>query len=197
MQKQNMANVHPCRLPAEDLVVLCENLQASEDFAGLKSIFNFCCHDFPPILLESDEVVKAQAVLALLEGRYSDLYRMLERHHFAPQHHERLQELWLRGHCAEVEESRGQSVNSVGRHRLRKRFPPPPTIWDGEERSYFFQRRSRQLLKDCYAHNPYPSQREKVDLAKQVGLTRVQVSNWFKNRRHRDRMGYRSVPAQR
>ncbi|VDN14694.1 unnamed protein product [Dibothriocephalus latus] len=192
-----MANVHPCRLLVENLVALCEKLQASEDYAGLNYMFNGCCPAVPLNLLETDEILKAQAVLALLEGRYSDLYRILERHHFAPQHHARLQELWLRGHCAEVEESRGQSVNPVGRHRLRKRFPPPPTIWDGEERCYFFQRRSRQLLKDCYARNPYPSPREKVELAKQVGLTRVQVSNWFKNRRHRDRRGEESAPTPR
>ncbi|KAK6635837.1 hypothetical protein RUM44_001091 [Polyplax serrata] len=38
-----------------------------------------------------------------------------------------------------------------------------------------------------YSHNPYPSPREKRELAEATGLTTTQVSNWFKNRRQRDR----------
>jgi hypothetical protein len=38
-----------------------------------------------------------------------------------------------------------------------------------------------------YSHNPYPSPREKRELAEGTGLTTTQVSNWFKNRRQRDR----------
>merc|ERR1719341_1103182 len=54
----------------------------------------------------------------------------------------------------------------------------------------------RQNFKDLYKilegfnfqnHNPYPSPREKRELAEQTGLTTTQVSNWFKNRRQRDR----------
>ena len=44
-----------------------------------------------------------------------------------------------------------------------------------------------QVLRDWYTHNPYPSPREKRELAEGTGLTTTQVSNWFKNRRQRDR----------
>ena len=52
---------------------------------------------------------------------------------------------------------------------------------------HLFQEKSRQSLKDCYKQNRYPTPDEKRNLAKKTGLTLTQVSNWFKNRRQRDR----------
>lgn len=73
------------------------------------------------------------------------------------------------------------------------------------------QEKSRSILREWYTHNPYPSPREKRELAEATGLTTMQVndkrklrpkeavmiaaitlsawqiSNWFKNRRQRDR----------
>nr|XP_031833450.1 protein sine oculis-like [Nomia melanderi] len=73
------------------------------------------------------------------------------------------------------------------KYRVRRKFPLPRTIWDGEEMSYCFKEKSRSVLRDWYATNPYPSPREKRELAETTGLTTTQVSNWFKNRRQRDR----------
>ena len=53
--------------------------------------------------------------------------------------------------------------------------------------SYCFKEKSRTVLREWYIHNPYPSPREKRELAEATGLTTTQVSNWFKNRRQRDR----------
>lgn len=70
---------------------------------------------------------------------------------------------------------------------------------------YCFKEKSRNALKDCYTRNRfvilivdfliiltecldrYPTPDEKKTLAKKTGLTLTQVSNWFKNRRQRDR----------
>lgn len=52
---------------------------------------------------------------------------------------------------------------------------------------YCFKERSRNALKDLYNQNRYPSPAEKRNLAKITGLSLTQVSNWFKNRRQRDR----------
>jgi len=57
----------------------------------------------------------------------------------------------------------------------------------GEETSYCFKEKSRNILREWYQSNPYPSPREKRDLSEATGLTTTQVSNWFKNRRQRDR----------
>jgi len=93
----------------------------------------------------------------------------------------------LQAHYAEAEKARGRPLGAVGKYRVRRKFPLPRTIWDGEETSYCFKEKSRTALRQWYAHNPYPSPRDKKDLAELTGLTTTQVSNWFKNRRQRDR----------
>ncbi|CAI4224659.1 unnamed protein product [Auanema sp. JU1783] len=98
-----------------------------------------------------------------------------------------LQELWLKAHYNEAEKIRGRELGAVGKYRIRRKYPLPRTIWDGEETSYCFREKSRHLLRDWYTRNPYPSPKEKKDLAQQTHLTVTQVSNWFKNRRQRDR----------
>jgi len=90
-------------------------------------------------------------------------------------------------HYVEAEKLRGRPLGAVGKYRVRRKYPLPRTIWDGEETSYCFKERSRTALRDWYNHNPYPSPREKRELAEVTGLTTIQVSNWFKNRRQRDR----------
>jgi hypothetical protein len=86
--------------------------------------------------------------------------------------------------CVQI---RGRPLGAVDKYRLRKKFPLPKTIWDGEETVYCFKERSRNALKECYMQNRYPTPDEKRALARQTGLTLTQVSNWFKNRRQRDR----------
>ncbi|KOB67735.1 Sine oculis, partial [Operophtera brumata] len=187
-----------------------------------------------------ESVLKAKAMVAFHRGNFKELYRLLESHTFSAHNHTKLQ-------------------GAVGKYRVRRKFPLPRTIWDGEETSYCFkvcthkaevgtvrglrlmqvsptqhdttqfllprtiwdgeetsycfkvcthkaevgtvrglrlmqvsptqhdtkQEKSRSVLRDWYLHNPYPSPREKRELAETTGLTTV--SNWFKNRRQRDR----------
>lgn len=183
-------------LSTDEFVYLCERVQQAEDHAKLKQLIAYC-RCCSPDVQQSDIVLKSLAVLALLEARYQDLYALLETRYFAPVHHTRLQDLWLRGHYEEAEQAKGCSLSAVGRHRLRKKFPLPATIWDGEATSYYFKEKSRRLLREQYQENSYPSQWEKKELAKKTGLTTVQVSNWFKNRRQRDRSGECLSPKSR
>jgi len=72
-----------------------------------------------------------------------------------------------------------------------RRFPLPRTIWDGEETTYCFKGRSRAVLRHWYnERSRYPTQMDKRELAFDTGLSLVQVSNWFKNKRQRDRASY-------
>uniref|UniRef100_A0A336K3C4 CSON015511 protein n=1 Tax=Culicoides sonorensis TaxID=179676 RepID=A0A336K3C4_CULSO len=135
----------------------------------------------------NESVLKAKAVVAYSRGHYKELYRLLEMHSFSPVNHPKLQALWLKAHYNEAEKLRGRPLGAVGKYRVRRKFPLPRTIWDGEETSYCFKEKSRTVLRDWYTHNPYPSPREKRELAEATGLTTTQVSNWFKNRRQRDR----------
>ena len=45
----------------------------------------------------------------------------------------------------EAEKLRGRPLGAVGKYRIRRKFPLPRTIWDGEETSYCFKEKSRQV----------------------------------------------------
>ncbi|CAL4098817.1 unnamed protein product [Meganyctiphanes norvegica] len=169
----------------EQVACVCEVLQQSGNIERLgRFLWSLpaCEH-----LHKNESVLKAKALVAFHRGNFKELYRILESHNFSPQNHGKLQQLWLKAHYIEAEKLRGRPLGAVGKYRVRRKFPLPRTIWDGEETSYCFKEKSRNVLREWYAHNPYPSPREKRELAEATGLTTTQVSNWFKNRRQRDR----------
>lgn len=169
----------------EQVACVCEVLQQSGNIERLgRFLWSLpaCEH-----LHKNESVLKAKALVAFHRGNFKELYKILESNQFSPQNHPKLQALWLKAHYIEAEKLRGRPLGAVGKYRVRRKFPLPRTIWDGEETSYCFKEKSRSILREWYAHNPYPSPREKRELAEATGLTTTQVSNWFKNRRQRDR----------
>ena len=169
----------------EQVACVCEVLQSSGSVDRLaRFLWSLPSCDY---LHKNESVLKAKAMVAFHRGNFKELYRILESHQFSPHNHSKLQSLWLKGHYTEAEKQRGRPLGAVGKYRVRRKFPLPRTIWDGEETSYCFKEKSRTVLRDWYSHNPYPSPREKRELAEATGLTTTQVSNWFKNRRQRDR----------
>ena len=180
----------PSMLPSfgftqEQVACVCEVLQQGGNIERLaRFLWSLlaCEH-----LHKNESVLKAKAVVAFHRGNFKELYKILESNNFSPHNHPKLQALWLKAHYIEAEKLRGRPLGAVGKYRVRRKFPLPRTIWDGEETSYCFKEKSRTVLREWYAHNPYPSPREKRELAEGTGLTTTQVSNWFKNRRQRDR----------
>ncbi|XP_054855572.1 homeobox protein SIX5 [Eublepharis macularius] len=136
-----------------------------------------------------ESLAKARALLAFQRGDFGELYRLVQSRPFGAPHHPFLQDLYLRARYREAEAARGRALGAVDKYRLRKKFPLPATIWDGEETVYCFKRRSRAALRDSYGRSRYPSPEQKRRLARDTGLSLTQVSNWFKNRRQRDRSG--------
>ena len=169
----------------EQVACVCEVLQQSNSVERLARFL----WSLPPCehLHKNESVLKAKAVVAFHQRRFRDLYKILENNHFMAHNHSKLQQLWLAAHYLEAENIKGRPLGAVGKYRVRRKFPLPRTIWDGEETSYCFKEKSRTVLREWYIHNPYPSPREKRELAEATGLTTTQVSNWFKNRRQRDR----------
>ncbi|XP_052106839.1 homeobox protein six1-like [Mytilus californianus] len=169
----------------EQVACVCEVLQQGGNIDRLARFLwslPACEH-----LHKNESVLKAKAVVAFHRGNFKELYKIMESNNFSPHNHPKLQALWLKAHYIEAEKLRGRPLGAVGKYRVRRKFPLPRTIWDGEETSYCFKEKSRTVLREWYAHNPYPSPREKRELAEGTGLTTTQVSNWFKNRRQRDR----------
>ncbi|XP_072551245.1 homeobox protein SIX5 [Salminus brasiliensis] len=170
----------------EQLACVCEALLQA---GNVDRLWRFLAA-IPPssdLLRGNETLLKAQAVVAFHREEFKELYAILESHDFHPSNHGFLQDLYLQARYKEAERSRGRSLGAVDKYRLRKKFPLPKTIWDGEETVYCFKEKSRNALKECYRVNRYPTPDEKRNLAKLTGLSLTQVSNWFKNRRQRDR----------
>lgn len=193
----------------EQVLCMCEALQQKNDIDKLTTFL----WSLPPediSMMNNESILRARAVVAYHRNSFHELYALLEGHCFSTKHHTDLQGLWFKGHYREAEKIRGRPLGkhkrlkknlkvsyrsphstslpgAVDKYRLRKKYPLPKTIWDGEETVYCFKEKSRNALKDCYTKNRYPTPDEKKVLAKKTGLTLTQVSNWFKNRRQRDR----------
>ena len=188
--QSSVGSPNPAMLPSfgftqEQVACVCEVLQQGGNIDRLARFLwslPACEH-----LHKNESVLKAKAVVAFHRGNFKELYKILESNNFSPHNHPKLQALWLKAHYVEAEKLRGRPLGAVGKYRVRRKFPLPRTIWDGEETSYCFKEKSRTVLREWYQHNPYPSPREKRELAEATGLTTTQVSNWFKNRRQRDR----------
>ncbi|KAL0178150.1 hypothetical protein M9458_027044, partial [Cirrhinus mrigala] len=118
------------------------------------------------LLRGNESILRAQALVAFHQARYQELYSILESHSFSPSCHSALQDLWYKARYTEAEKARGRPLGAVDKYRLRRKFPLPRTIWDGEETVYCFKERSRNALKDLYKQNR--------NLAKITGLSLTQ-----------------------
>lgn len=169
----------------EHVACVCEALQQGGDLDRLARFL----WSLPQseLLRGNESILKARALVAFHQGRYQELFSVLESHNFEATNHAALQDLWYKARYNEAERARGRPLGAVDKYRLRRKFPLPRTIWDGEETVYCFKEKSRNALKELYKHNRYPSPAAKRNLAKITGLSLTQVSNWFKNRRQRDR----------
>uniref|UniRef100_A0A8C4QXB3 SIX homeobox 3b n=2 Tax=Cyclostomata TaxID=1476529 RepID=A0A8C4QXB3_EPTBU len=173
----------------QQVASVCETLEESGDVERLGR-FLWSLPVAPgawEALNKHESVLRARAVVAFHAGNFRDLYHILENHKFTKESHGKLQAMWLEAHYQEAEKLRGRPLGPVDKYRVRKKFPLPKTIWDGEQKTHCFKERTRNLLREWYLQDPYPNPSKKRELAQATGLTPTQVGNWFKNRRQRDR----------
>ncbi|XP_023827736.1 homeobox protein SIX6-like isoform X1 [Salvelinus sp. IW2-2015] len=180
----------------EQVARVCENLEETGDIERLGR-FLWSLPDAVPgsageALNRHESVMRARALVAFHGGNFEALYQILQSHRFTRESHAKLQDLWLDAHYREAERLRGRPLGPVEKYRIRKKFPLPRTIWDGEQKTHCFKvrhqaERTRSLLREWYLQDPYPNPSRKRHLAQATGLTPTQVGNWFKNRRQRDR----------
>ena len=178
-------------LTIDHLACLCEALQQSGQIDKLIKFLQLLpsktSSSDAALIHQHDSVLKSRAIILYHQSKFRELYYLLESHIFDIYYHSELQQLWYKAHYMEAQKIRGRPLGAVDKYRIRRKYPLPKSIWDGEETIYCFKEKSRQALKDCYKLNRYPTPDEKRLLAKKTGLTLTQVSNWFKNRRQRDR----------
>ncbi|XP_034252927.1 homeobox protein SIX6 [Thrips palmi] len=171
------------------VAAVCETLEESGDIERLARFLWSLPVAHPNIgeLNKSEAVLRARAIVAFHSGHFRELYSILEHHKFTKDSHGKLQAMWLEAHYQEAEKLRGRPLGPVDKYRVRKKYPLPRTIWDGEQKTHCFKERTRSLLREWYLQDPYPNPTKKRELAQATGLTPTQVGNWFKNRRQRDR----------
>lgn len=136
---------------------------------------------------EFEDFLYQKAYRAHTNGKFQEMYSIIESYRFSKSKHQKLQCLWLEAHYLEAERLRGRALGPVDKYRVRKKFPLPRTIWDGEQKTHCFKERTRTVLREWYLRDQYPNPQKKRELALATGLTPTQVGNWFKNRRQRDR----------
>ncbi|KJH52158.1 homeobox domain protein [Dictyocaulus viviparus] len=174
-------------LTSDQIIQTCDQLEKADDVDRLARFL----YSLPPNMVQevvSNEVVlKARALVCFHMGDFRQLYNILENHKFTQGSHQKMQYMWQEAHYREAEKQRGRPLGPVDKYRVRKKYPMPRTIWDGEQKTHCFKERTRSLLREWYLKDPYPNPSKKKELANATGLTAMQVGNWFKNRRQRDR----------
>ena len=168
---------------------VCETLEESGDIERLgRFLWSLSVNPaYQESLNKNENVLRARSLVAFHTGNFRDLYHIIESHKFNKASHMKLQALWLEAHYQEAERLRGRPLGPVDKYRVRKKFPLPRTIWDGEQKSHCFKEKTRNILREWYLQDPYPNPTRKRELANLTGLSPTQVGNWFKNRRQRDR----------
>ena len=171
------------------VAAVCETLEESGDIERLGRFLWSLPVAHPNLrdLNKYEAVQRARAMVCFHMGQFREMYSILESQRYTKSSHSRLQALWLEAHYQEAERLRGRPLGPVDKYRVRKKFPFPRTIWDGEQKTHCFKERTRTLLREAYLQDPYPNPSRKRELAQATSLTPTQVGNWFKNRRQRDR----------
>ncbi|MFH4973733.1 hypothetical protein AB6A40_000442 [Gnathostoma spinigerum] len=173
---------------SEQLDCICEALYKAQEGAKLLELFRpdvrnaiFYRYHF------SSSVIRGYLYALYHSHRFEELFQAISTNRFEEKYFEELQDLWYKAKYAENEQRRHKELGAVEKYRLRKKHPPPRTIWDGEETVYSFKENSRKLLRQFYKRNKYPTLDEKKEISRVTELKIVQISNWFKNRRQRDK----------
>ncbi|XP_029655086.1 homeobox protein SIX2-like [Octopus sinensis] len=128
------------------------------------------------------------------ENKFSQIRTYLSTNTFPCHIWNKLQKLWYESFYQELR-SHGKELKAVAKFRLRKKYPPPRTVWNGEKLSYNLPQKSRNFLEAFFRNNEFASTDEKEEMAKAMGMTESQVSNWFKNKRQRKRTNERKGPS--
>lgn len=122
---------------------VCENLEETGDIERLGRFLWSLPAAVPgsagEALNRHESVMRARALVAFHGGNFDALYQILQSHRFTHESHAKLQDLWLDAHYREAERLRGRPLGPVEKYRIRKKFPLPRTIWDGEQKTHCFK----------------------------------------------------------
>lgn len=171
----------------EQVIRTCEQLEDAGDAEQLARFLASLPLAVQMRVSVTEPGLRAKALICYHTGNFKEFYAILENHKFSKPWHTNLQEMWHHAHYTEMQRTKGKPLGPVDKYRVRKKYPCPPTIWDGEQKTHCFKEKTRTKLRQHYLNDSYPNPAKKKLLAEETGLTPMQVGNWFKNRRQRDR----------
>uniref|UniRef100_A0A915DU16 Homeobox protein SIX1 N-terminal SD domain-containing protein n=1 Tax=Ditylenchus dipsaci TaxID=166011 RepID=A0A915DU16_9BILA len=64
---------------------------------------------------------------------HSTIFRVMSENRFDSMYHPELTELWYEARYAEDQMRKHKKLGPVDKYRIRKKIPPPPSVWDGDE----------------------------------------------------------------
>jgi len=110
-QQQPAPTPTPSRFSDEQIACLCD---AMLQIGHVDRLVSFLWSLSPAELLAaSDPLIRARATVAFHQGKYRELYAILEGHNFDAANHASLQHLWYRAHYAEAEKIRGRPLGQL------------------------------------------------------------------------------------
>uniref|UniRef100_A0A4W3H1X5 SIX homeobox 7 n=1 Tax=Callorhinchus milii TaxID=7868 RepID=A0A4W3H1X5_CALMI len=118
---------------------VCETLEETGDMERLARFLWSLPVGGLDVLDRHESVRRARALVAFHSGNFGQLYQLLQSPGFTRESHLKLQSLWLNAHYREAERLRGRPLGPVEKYRVRKKFPLPRTIWDGEQKTHCFK----------------------------------------------------------
>lgn len=177
----------PLPFSVSDIARFCEFLEENEQMERLDR-FLWSLPTSVGEISSCEEIAVSRAVVAFHKNNFQEFYRIVTERTFSRKFHEKMRRLWYKARYIDAQTSRGRPLDAVGKYRVRRKFPAPKTISDGQEKSYCFKESCRVILNKAYEVKAYPCLEEKHRLAEKTDLTVTQVSNWFKNKRQRIRM---------
>ena len=141
-----------------------------------------------PRLATADNNSNYLFALTLFQGqRFGEFQSFIKNNKFDRTNMKRLQDMWYDSIYITYLKKTNQRLSAMIRFRLRKQYPLPSTIWDGDYLSYNLKQSARNILIAFFNKNRYPSRLEKRVLADKLGIDVKAVITWFKNRRSRSK----------
>ncbi|VBB29045.1 unnamed protein product [Acanthocheilonema viteae] len=132
---------------SDQIDCICEALYQARDGAKLLELFEPNAHNvmFYRCRYYSSSVLRAYLYALYYGKRYEELFQTIASNTFEQRFYSELQDLWYKARYAENEERRQKELGAVEKYRLRKKHPPPRSIWDGQETIYSFKENARKL----------------------------------------------------
>ncbi|KAK6754446.1 hypothetical protein RB195_013446 [Necator americanus] len=116
---------------SQQLDVICTALYQAKDGEQLVRLFRdmdsrvFCSE-------WTSQPVKIAYIYALYHSaNFERLFEVIGRSRFDERYYKELQEIWYKARYKENESKRGKELGAVEKYRLRRKYPPPRSIWDG------------------------------------------------------------------